>query len=365
MNKTRFLALDVFRGLTIALMILVNTPGDWGHVYSPLLHVPWNGISLADVVFPFFLFIVGASVFFAFNRQGLVLTSESFLKVVKRSIIMFAIGFGLNVYNTVLLDLDSVRIMGVLQRIAICYCIGSLLILSCRIRTLYLVSILLLIAYYVIFIVVGGEHPFVFEDNIVGRFDQLILGEAHMWKMNGVAFDPEGLLSTIPAVVSLLFGFETARRLHLLPSAKGAKLLVIVGVSLVLIAYLLSFIMQINKNIWSVSYVVLTAGLAMLLLFACVCLLGIKQATFLSRPLQIYGTNPLFVYCLSWLMATAFMAIPVEVNGSVTSLYTALWQFLLPLFAPNSASLVFALLHVVFFWYISFILYRKNIIVRI
>lgn len=365
---SRFIALDMFRGLAIALMILVNTPGDWGSVYAPLLHSSWHGLTPTDIVFPCFLFIVGASIFFAFNKRGFVLNRNTVLKVLRRSVIMFAIGFCLNVYNAVLLDADSIRIMGVLQRIAICYFMGALLVLSCRISTVYWVSAATLGLYCLVLVVFGGQSPFGFENSIVATFDRAILGEAHMWTMHGVAFDPEGLMSTFPATITLLMGFEAARRLSSLPDSFAAlRQLIVAGVGLLIVGYAISIYMPINKNIWSVSFVFVAGGFAMFILAVCVYVADIVKLSVISEPLRIYGTNPLLIYCLSWLMATGFMAIVPSDFGfsSSESLYALLWQSLLPLMSPQLASLMFALAHVLFFWMLALFFYRRGIIVKI
>jgi predicted acyltransferase len=365
---SRFIALDMFRGLAIALMILVNTPGDWSHVYSPLLHSDWHGLTPTDVVFPCFLFIVGASISFAFGPTGFVLNRATASKVLKRSAIMFAIGGGLNIYNAALLDLDSIRIMGVLQRISICYFLATMLLLSCRISTVYWVSGVTLTAYFLLFIALGGAAPFAFENNIVGAIDRAILGQAHMWKMHGVAFDPEGLVSTLPATITLLMGFETARRLRSAPNPHIAlRQLMLAGFGLLVIGYLSTWLMPINKNLWSISFVFLSACLAIFTLAACLYLSDIKKISLVSEPFRIYGTNPLLIYCLSWLMATGFMSITLDVFGSSTSesLYTFLWRLLLPIMSPELASLVFALAHVVFFWLVAVFFYRRDIVLKI
>ncbi|MBL4673258.1 MAG: hypothetical protein JKX81_13455, partial [Arenicella sp.] len=347
---------------------LVNTPGDWSHVYRPLLHSNWHGLTPTDIVFPCFLFIVGASIFFAFSSTGFVLNLAAVSKVFKRSAIMFAIGVGLNVYNAALLDLESIRIMGVLQRISICYLLATMLVLSCRISTVYWISALTLTAYFLLFILLGGQSPFAFENNIVGTIDRAILGQAYMWEMHGVAFDPEGLISTFPATVTLLIGFETARRLSMASSAYMAlRQLMLAGFGLLVIGYLSSWVMPINKNLWSVSFVFSSAGFAIFTLAACLYLSDIKQISLVSEPLRIYGTNPLLIYCLSWLMATGFMSITLEAFGSSSSesLYTFLWRLLLPTMSPELASLVFALAHVLFFWLVAVFFYRRDIIVKI
>ena len=365
-KQPRFLALDVFRGFAIAAMILVNTPGSWAHVYSPLTHADWHGLTFADLIFPFFLFAVGASLYFSLYVKNARLTKALFIRVAKRALIMFAIGWGLNIYNYVLLDLEHIRTMGVLQRIAICYFCGALLIAAGGEKAVWTGSVLILVLYTMVFFLLGGAQPFAFEGSIVAAFDRAILGEAAMWKMHGVAFDPEGLLSTAPAVVSLLMGFEVTRQLMVLPrDYRAMARLLIWGTALMAGGLLVAGIIPVNKNLWTSSYTLLTGGISVMVLALCVWAADILESRPVSRPFEIFGTNPLFIYCLSWLFATAMMAIPITQGENTVSLYTWLWHCLLPLFTPKIASLLFALLHVVFFWLVSLLLYRRGIVVKI
>ncbi len=367
-STARFLALDMFRGIAIASMILVNTPGDWGHVYSSLLHSSWHGLTPADIVFPCFLFIVGASIFFAFRASNFTLSPASFAKIVKRSALMFAIGFSLNIYNMLLLDTDSVRIMGVLQRISLCYFLGALIALSFQITTVYLICGATLSAYYALFVLLGGDSPFSLEHNIVALIDRSILGDSQMWKMNGISFDPEGILSTLPATVTLLLGFETTRILTRCTNTRSAlKHLVFLSLGLLLVGWGVSFYMPINKNIWSASFVLVSGGLAVLILALCVCCSDILKLSTICEPLKIYGTNPLLIYCLSWMLATGLMALKLSLLGasSTESAYSWLWQLLLPFMPPKLASLLFALAHVLLFWLLALWLYRRNFILKL
>lgn len=367
-STTRFLALDMFRGLAIALMILVNMPGDWGHVYSPLLHSSWHGLTPTDIVFPCFLFIVGASIFFSFRASSFTLSPASLKKIIIRSALMFAIGFGLNIYNMLLLDINSVRIMGVLQRISLCYFFGALIVLSFRISKVYLICGIILGTYFALFALLGGDSPFGFERNIVALLDRSILGESHMWKMNGTPFEPEGLLSTLPAIVTLLLGFETSRILSKYKNVHSIlKHLTLLGFGLLVAGWIVSFYMPINKNIWSVSFVFLSAGLAVLILASCVFFADVLKIGALCEPLRIYGTNPLLIYCLSWMLATGLIALKVSLFGSISteSVYSWLWQLLLPFMPPKLASLLFALAHVLLFWLLALWLYRRNFILKL
>ncbi|PCH96015.1 MAG: hypothetical protein COB83_06740 [Gammaproteobacteria bacterium] len=361
----RYLALDAFRGLTIALMILVNTPGTWAHVYAPLLHAHWHGATPADFVFPFFLFIIGSAMFFSFKKSNFTATPEQFVRIIKRGFILFFIGFMLNVipFNT---PIDEWRIMGVLQRIGIAYAIAASLVLLLNRRGVFIASAVILLTYWLLLISVGTAG-LTLDGNIIRQFDLATLGANHMHNMRGVSFDPEGLLSTIPAVVSMLLGFELTRFLTNIKvtSKEDKKIsvikLIIVGGLAIGFAALWSTVLPINKSLWTSSYVIYTTGAACLLLAAFIWLIDIKGYNKLVAPLLVYGTNPLFVYVLSFLFVTVYLNIPV----GDSSLYRWLYEQLLLIANPTLASFLFAFSHVVFFWYISLKLYQRKIFIKI
>jgi predicted acyltransferase len=366
-GKNRFLALDVFRGATIALMILVNTPGSWEHVYAQLLHAPWHGWTLTDLVFPFFLFIVGSASYFALAKSNFAPSAAILKKIVKRAILLFVIGLSLNFYNYMMLDLEAVRIMGVLQRIALCYLLACIILLFCSTKQVYAVSFAILLGYWLIVWLIGNKDPFSFSGNGIVAIDKAILGSQHMWSIQGSPFEPEGLLGTLSATVNVIVGFEVTRRLSgTKDRQREIKNMAVIGAVLIVTGYFISIGFPINKNLWSSSYVLLTSGIAMLILAALIWLVDIKKQTWLSHPWQIYGSNSLFIYCLSWLFATTFWAIPINVgNTSSLPLYTYLYQHFLPFFQPILASFFYALMHVFFFWGISYVLFKRGIFIKI
>jgi len=203
----RYLALDVLRGMTVALMILVNNPGSWSHIYAPLEHSKWHGCTPTDLVFPFFLFVVGVSMFFSFSKYGNALNKESLLKIGKRTLLIFAIGLFLNSFPQWATDYSKLRIMGVLQRIALAYGIGAVIVLASPRKYLPYVGGAILLFYWGLMYVLGGSDPFSLEGNATIAFDSAILGVSHLYKGFGIPFDPEGLLSTIPAVVTVILGY--------------------------------------------------------------------------------------------------------------------------------------------------------------
>ncbi|MDX2367301.1 MAG: heparan-alpha-glucosaminide N-acetyltransferase domain-containing protein [Colwellia sp.] len=357
---TRYLALDAFRGITIALMILVNTPGSWSHVYAPLLHADWNGCTPTDLIFPFFLFIIGSAMFFSFKKSNFAATPEQLVRILKRGLIIFFIGFMLNVipFNT---PIEELRIMGVLQRIGIAYAIAAVLVLLLNSRGVFIVSAIILLAYWGLLLSIG-EHALTIEGNIIRQFDLAILGANHMYTMRDVSFDPEGLLSTIPAVVNMLLGFELTRYLTSIKDKKSSVVkLIIIGGLAIGFGALWSLVLPINKSLWTSSYVIYTTGFACLLLAAFIWLIDIKGQKKLVSPLLIYGTNPLFVFVLSFVFVTVYLNIPV--GGG--SFYGWLYQQFTLFANPKLASFLFAFSHVVLFWFVSLTLYQRKIFIKI
>ena len=357
MAGARFYALDALRGLAIALMILVNTPGSWQHVYPPLLHAQWNGFTFADIVFPAFLFVVGAAMFYALRRAKP--DTPTLLRIAKRSALLVCIGILLNwfPFSTAITEL---RLPGVLQRIGLCYGIAAVLVLVVKRQHLPVVTVALLLLYWLL-LQQGTEQPFSLQYNVVRQLDLYLLGANHLYQGFGIAFDPEGLLSTLPAVTSVLLGYYAAQQLSERTAASGVRWLSGAGVALVVAALLCSLFWPINKALWSGSYVLLAGGLLLCLLAALLWLSDVKGQRRLLQPLVTYGTNPLFIYILSWLWAVVLGLIPV----GDTNLYQALFALLAQFLPAKLASLLFALAHVALFWWVSRLLYRRNIIIRL
>lgn len=357
-SSTRFYALDALRGLAIALMILVNTPGSWQHVYSPLLHAPWDGFTFADIVFPAFLFVVGAAMFYSLRHAELNMATLA--RIAKRSALLFAIGVLLNwfPFTTALAEL---RIFGVLQRIALCYAVAAVLVLMLKGRYLPVIAGSILLLYWGLLLGFGTEQPYSLSGNAVLQLDLYLLGAAHLYQGFGIAFDPEGLLSSLPAVVSVLAGYYVAAKLKVRSAQAGALWLLYAAAVLLLTAWLCSMVWPVNKALWSGSYVLLSVAILLLILATLVWLCDVRRQRTLLQPLIVYGSNPLFIYILAWLWAVSAALIPLA--GS--NLYQYSFELLAQLFAAKAASLLFALLHVVWFWWLSLLLYRRNIIIKL
>jgi len=359
-NTGRFYALDVLRGLAIALMILVNTPGSWSHVYSPLLHASWDGFTFADIVFPGFLFVVGAAM--AFSLKDAQFNVAAVAKILKRGALMFACGLLLNFLSHP--DLSTLRIPGVLQRIALCYVLAAVLVLSLPKRGLWAAIGLLLAGYFALLQL--SPAPFSLEQNIVRSIDLAVFGASHVYQGFGLPFDPEGLLSTLPATVNVLLGFLVASGLKGKAPGQAVRDLAAMGAVLIVLALVGNWLWPINKALWSGTYVALSSGLLLWLLAALVYLVDIRKATRLTEPLRIYGTNPLFIYMLSWMFAVATSSwmrwTTAEGFQSPAGLLFDTLALALPL---QLASLVFALFHVALFWALSVWLYRRQIFIKL
>ncbi len=358
----RYLALDAMRGLTIAAMILVNTPGDWSNVYSPLLHSQWHGLTATDLVFPFFLFIVGSAMFFTYKKIDCQLSSKTLIQVLKRSTIIFALGLMLNAFpfNDAF---ENLRLMGVLQRIALCYLFASISVLLFDSRHIKILILAILIVYSAILAITG----YTLDGNLVQWLDLKLLGANHMYALHGAQFDPEGILSSIPGIASTLIGYEVTRELtKFKESNSGVRQLLIVACIFVVVGYLLSLVIPINKSLWTMTYVLVSSGFACLILAMFVVIADINNFKIIITPFLVFGLNPLFIYVVSWLWESSYKLISMPIPGSKNSHFGEYLQFnLTQLMSPVNASLFYALAHVTLFWILSYWLYKKHIIIKI
>ncbi|NRA84760.1 MAG: DUF1624 domain-containing protein [Gammaproteobacteria bacterium] len=366
MASNRYLALDAFRGLTIALMILVNTPGSWAAVYAPLLHADWHGITPTDLIFPFFLFIIGSALYFSLAKTNFECNRAAIFCVIKRAAIIVTLGILLNAYGHHD-PLSELRLMGVLQRLGIAYGVAATLVLTLKPKPLICVAILMLLGYWLFLLLAPVGEAFTLSGNIVRQFDLKVLGENHLWQGKGLAFEPEGLLSTIPAVVNVLIGFAATQWLTGSQSKRNSIIeLATVAVVMIGLALMWSQALPINKSLWTSSYVLFSSGCSLLVLVFFIWLVDIKKQVRLVNPLLVYGTNPMFIYVLSWLWVSSYYLIDIpNSDGTSVNLNHYLYLQINQLTGENLASLIFALLHVVLFWLISKVLHSNNIIVKV
>ncbi len=364
---TRLIALDVLRGLTIALMILVNTPGSWSFVYPPLLHAKWHGLTPTDLVFPFFLFIVGVSTHYAFKKFGSEQHKQALTKIIKRTFLIFAIGLFLNLYPK--FNFESVRIFGVLQRIAIAYGIGATLCLFLNKKLLIYITIGILLLYWGLLYFLVPENPYAPQTNLVGKIDLFLLGPNHVWKGLGFPFDPEGLLSTLPTIGTVIIGNLTGKLISKsTTNLETVKSLIIYGSILIIIGSVWAYAFPINKSLWTSSYVSLTAGLAMAFLALLIWIIDIKGLKKWSQPFIHFGTNPLFIFVFSGLYVKSIIYLVSYTNsqGETLTGYQYLYtKLFVPMAGNMNGSLLFALVHILLFWGLVYVLFKRKIFIKI
>jgi predicted acyltransferase len=364
--------LDVFRGATIAGMILVNNAGDWSKTYAPLLHAPWHGWTATDLVFPFFLFIVGVAIPFALgDRRGDRAVER---KIHRRAAILFLLGLVLIWFPFYTVAWERARILGVLQRIAIVYLIAAFAYLRLSARARWIAAAILLAGYWAAMKLVpvpgfptGDLSP---EGNLAFHVDHLILG-SHIWRYSPGPGDPEGILSTIPAIVSALAGLFVGDWLRCARStAERLRGLLAAGAIASAAGLVLHRFFPINKNLWSPSYVVFTTGAALLGLGLCYYLIDVRRSVLwarLARPFFIFGTNSILAYAGSSLLARLLMVVKwTGEDGKSISLQKWLYEHLcVPHMPDYAASLAWALTHVAVWLTILTWLYRKKIFLRV
>jgi predicted acyltransferase len=362
----RLVSLDVFRGITIAGMVLVNNPGSWEHIYWPLEHAAWNGWTPTDLVFPFFLFIVGVSITLALGKrlESGGATRDVYLKIIKRTLIIFAIGLFLNGFPY--FGLAELRIPGVLQRIAVCYFFASIIFLNTKVRTQILIAIGLLLFYWLLvkFVPAPGyaAGDLTKDGSLPSYVDRVVFGK-HVWAQAKV-YDPEGLLSTIPAIATTLIGVLTGHWLRTEKTRyeKAAGMFVI-GAICVAIGWAWNAFFPINKALWTSSYVLFTGGLALQFLAFCYWLIDIKGYCRWAKPFEVFGLNAIVLYVVADLIAVLLGVIKVgggdSLGGWIYDRVFASWA------SPVNASLAFAICFVLVCLGLMWILYRRRIFLKI
>lgn len=364
----RLLALDVLRGITIAGMIMVNNPGSWGYVYAPLQHAPWIGLTPTDLVFPFFMFIMGISTYISLRKYNFEFSRSAALKILKRTVVIFAIGLGISWFSLLcrtgdVFPFDHIRILGVMQRLALCYGATAIIALIMKHKYIPYLIAFLLIGYFIVLITGNGfEYN---TTNILSIVDRAVLGEAHMYKDNGI--DPEGVLSTIPSIAHVLIGFCVGKLLMEVKDInEKIERLFLVGTILTFAGFLLSYGCPISKKIWSPTFVLVTCGLVSSFLALLVWIIDVKGYTKWSRFFESFGVNPLFIYVMGAVLSILLGSITFTYGGETISLHGYIYNVLLrPWLGDYPGSLVFALLFVTLNWCIGYILYKKKIYIKI
>lgn len=382
--NNRYYSLDVFRGATVALMILVNNPGSWSYIYAPLEHAAWHGCTPTDLVFPFFLFAVGNALSFVMPRFEQAGTSFFLKKVLKRALLIFAIGIFLNWSPFVRWENDhlvgkawsTIRIMGVLQRIALCYLFAALVVYFFKTKGAFVISCIALLLYWFICAWLGAPgHPFSLPGFFGTAVDLHILGIGHIYKGEGLPFDPEGLASTLPAIIQVIFGYFTGQ--YIQQKGKNFEMLAqlcIAAIVLTIAGYCWDMTFPVNKKIWSSSYVLYTTGLAIFTLAMLIFLIefrGVKASW--TRFFDVFGKNPLFIFVLSGFLPRLLGLIRIKDHftpeGKPVYLSPFAWfyEHICKPVSPDmrNGSLVYALIMILFYWLIVYLLDKKKIYIKV
>ena len=380
--NNRLLSLDVLRGITIAGMIMVNNPASWDYVYAPLRHADWHGLTPTDLVFPFFMFIMGISTFISLRKFNFEFSKSTLIKILKRTFVIFLIGLGLSWFSlsfrtyhnlsandysiwerifASVTNFENLRTLGVMQRLALTYGISSLIAIFVKHKYIpHIISITLLAYFLLLFFSNGFEAG---NDNILSIVDQKVLGLNHMYVEHGL--DPEGILSTIPAICHVLIGFMCGKVLIKTKDNKERMLqLFIIGTILTFAGFIFEYACPVNKKIWSPSFVFVTCGLCSSLLAFLIWIIDVQGHKKWSRFFECFGVNPLFIYVVASMLGSMMRGIYIgEQDVSIKDYLFS--NFLHPYLGGNFGSLIYALLFVTVNWVIGNILYKKNIYIKI
>jgi predicted acyltransferase len=407
-------------------MILVNNPGTWSHIYSPLEHAPWHGLTPTDLVFPFFLFAVGNALAFIMPKLEAGGDAAFWKKVLKRTVLIFLIGLFLNWWpfvtevnrviegtndfqketifkgftwidytknkaGEIIEVVKGVRVLGVLQRIALCYFFASIIIYYLKVRKAFLAGLILLLIYWMLCYIGNPMDPYSLKGWFGTDIDKFILTETHMYKGEGIPFDPEGLMSTLPAIVQVIFGYVVGD--YIQKKSKGVEIpqiefvqkdslgeksatmtfnpyqmltgLFVGGVAMILTGFCWDMVFPINKKIWTSSYTVYTSGLATITIATMIYLIEYKNAKgWLSKFFDVFGKNALFVFALSAFLPRTLALIKL---GDGTTPWNWLYKKVLIKIpgAPENGSLAYALCVITFMWFICWWMDKKKIYVKV
>jgi predicted acyltransferase len=382
-QSNRLLSLDILRGITIAGMIMVNNAGSWNYAYAPLKHAHWHGLTPTDLVFPFFMFIMGVSTFMSLRKFNFAPTKAAVWKVVRRTLLIFVIGLALGWFGQLMRGLaagesfgmaashfDTLRILGVLQRLALAYGFAALIALLAKDKQLPWIIAILLGGYYLI--LRFGKGFEMSEENIIAVVDKALWGPAHMYKDTTpegvrIALDPEGLLSTIPSIAHVLIGFLSGKLIvENRDNHTRVEKLLIWGTILAFSGLLLQYGCHINKKIWSPTFVLVTTGFAAQLLGLLIWIIDIHKKEKWSRFFHAFGVNPLIVYVFAGVLANLVGNIRFAWQGETISIKSFTYSVLIQPWAGNYfGSLLYALLFVTVCWLFGYILYKKNIYIKL
>ncbi|WP_192350219.1 acyltransferase family protein [Algoriphagus sp. Y33] len=371
--SNRYLALDVLRGLTVAFMIVVNTAGDWSNLFAPLAHAKWHGFTPTDLVFPTFLFVVGNAMSFSMKKLQLMSDKEFFKKVGKRTVLIFLIGWLLNAFPFYdisetgaysFIDLTEVRLFGVLQRIALCYFFASIILFYGGIKLGWIFSGIALFGYWAIMYFFGDSaDPYGLTGNAAIKLDLALIGPERMYGGEGIPFDPEGILSTLPAIVNVIAGYLAGKMIQKLGNTlETVKKLLAIGLALIVVSYAWDILFPINKKIWTSSYVLLTTGIDLFLIALLIAVIEIKNWKNWTYFSEVFGRNPLILYVLSGLVIRTLSMIPMGETTLRGFIYT---NFYTSWLAPKMASFLFAFSYMLVIWLIGLWMDKRKIYIKV
>jgi predicted acyltransferase len=372
----RFLSLDVFRGMTICFMIIVNTPGSGAAPFAPLEHATWHGFTPTDLVFPSFLFAVGNAMSFSLDKYRELGSGAFFKKVLSRTILIFLLGYLMYWFPFFRLDaqhhiigapIGHTRIMGVLQRIALCYFFASLCIHYLSRKQIIITSICLLLGYWILLLIFGNhQQPFSMLGNAGMYLDRFLMGTNHLYHGEGIPFDPEGWLSTLPAIVNVIAGYLAGKYIR----GKGKNYeaishLVLAGFGLIFLALWWNMVFPVNKKLWTSSFVLLTSGIDLVLIGALIYVIELRnwnKGAWINFFLVV-GKNPLVIYLLSELLVTVLFMIPM---GQGYSFFGWINKVLFQVIAPGPVgSFLFAITYMLLCWSVGWWLNKRKIYIRV
>lgn len=389
--SSRLLSLDVLRGITIAGMIMVNNPGSWGTIYAPLGHAQWNGLTPTDLVFPFFMFIMGVSMYLSYKKFNFKISTQTFTKLLRRSVLLFLIGLALGWFSLfmrqlnglrgeemsvfakiweAISNLENLRILGVLQRLALVSFFGSLTVLLVKPKRIPWIIGCILLFYWILMAVTNSYA--LSEDSLVAIIDHAVLGVTHMYTDHlpdgtAIIFDPEGLLSTLPCIAHVLLGFWAGKLIsETKENGERIQKLFLFGTFILFAGFLLDYGFPINKKIWSSSFVLATCGLASLLLGLLIWIIDMKHKKKWSVFFESFGVNPMFIYVVAGILSILLTNIGFMNYGEWISTKSFIYNhWINPIFGDYLGSLLYALIFVTINWFIGHMLYKKKIYIKL
>lgn len=376
----RFLALDVFRGLTICFMIIVNTSGNYETTFPALLHASWHGFTPTDLVFPSFLFAVGNAMSFVMPKWADKSSGYVVGKILKRTALIFLLGFLMYWFpffrydetgHLTLSPFSETRVFGVLQRIALAYGMASLMLYFFKTRTTVIITCLILLLYWPILYYFGDQpDPYGIHNNAVLKLDTWLIGTKHLYTGEGFPFDPEGLLSTFPAIGNVVAGFLVGNYIRRKGKTyEGLTKLLLAGFILLVIAHFWNYVFPINKKLWTSSFVLHTVALDCMIISFVIYIIDFRKKTNWTYFFEVFGRNPLTIYLFSELMATVFFMIQVEPGVNVYS-----WLFLyifgyatsfMGFIGPYTGAFLQAVFYMLLCWCVGYFMDKRKIYLRV